>query len=67
MQNDYALRLLNDGKVPLVVLEKICWAGYSYEGTFQLQTVYLDNMPFVAPFRMDCIGAIDTIPMAAST
>ena len=67
MQNDYALRLLKADKVPLVVLENICWAFNSYEGMFQLQTVYLDNMPFVAPFRMDCIGAIDTIPMAAFT
>lgn len=51
--------------MPLVVLENICWAFNSYEGTFQLQTVYLENTPFVAPFRMDCVGAIDTIPITA--
>lgn len=65
MHNDYALQLLKAGKVPLVVLENICWAFNSFEGTFQLQTVYLENTPFVAPFRMDCVGAIDTIPMTA--
>lgn len=50
--------------MPLVVLENICWAFNSYEGTYQLQTVYVENAPFVNAFKMDCIGAIDTIPHA---
>lgn len=54
--------VITAGKIPLMVMDGLCWAFNSVEGLYQLHTIYVPNTPFVKPLKIDCVGAMDTIP-----